>query len=233
MDCLQSRRLLLTAPREQSRAHRAHIQVCKRCERLWQRLGDLERLIERTALVPIPDALAYRVLLLRRPQRLWSHAAAAAVAIVSLVAALFAVDAVETPGFVTTAHVVGPSHPAVVAIAEVMEEDSLPPRPPGDVAEVEEGLKRLGLAFDGAHASARYLGKCHIDKTTDCDRIVVSAADVHANVMIVRDYPISDRVLVEDRRMVALMSPAGRGGYIVIAQSSKAAKRVEKLFVRG
>jgi hypothetical protein len=51
--------------------------------------------------------------------------------------------------------------------------------------------------------------------------------------MPVRDYPITDRVLVEDRRMVVLMSPAGRGGYIVVAQSLKAAKCVEKLLVRG
>jgi hypothetical protein len=233
MDCLQSRRLLLAAPREQSQEHRAHIQVCGCCEELAQRLLDMDRRIERMALVPIPDALAHRVLLPRRPQSMWQYAAAAAVAIASSVAALFAVDVIETPGFVMTAHAVGPTHPAVAAITEVVEEDPLPPNPPAGGVEVQQGLKRLGLAFDAGHASARYIGKCHIGGSSDCDHIVVSAPDVHANVMLVRDYPISDRVLVEDRRMVALMSPAGHGGYIVVAQSFKAAKRVEKLLVRG
>jgi hypothetical protein len=233
MDCLQSRRLLLAAPRRQSQAHRAHVDACPGCANLAQRLLDLERRIERIALVPIPDALAHRVLLPRRSQSMWQHAAAAAVVIVSSLAALFAVDVVEPPGFVTTAHAVGPTHPAVVAIAEVVEEDQLPPVPPAEGANVQRGLKGLGLAFQAGDARARYVGKCHINGSGDCDHIVVSAPDVHANVMLVRDYPINDRVLVEDRRMVALMSPAGHGGYIVIAQSLKAAKRVEKLLVRG
>lgn len=237
MDCLKSRRLLLAAPSEQSQEHRAHIHVCRHCESLAQRLLESDRFLERMALIPIPDGLAYRVLhralLLRPPQSMWQYAAAAAVAIASSVVALFAVDAIESPGLATTAHAVGPTHPAVVAIAEVVEEDALPAVPPVEGARVQQGLKGLGLAFNAGHASARYVGKCHIDGSSDCDHIVVSAPDVHANVMLVRDYPINDRVLVEDRRMVALMSPAGHGGYIVVAQSLKAAKRVEKLLVRG
>jgi hypothetical protein len=236
MDCLNSRRLLLAAPREQSQEHRAHINVCRHCESLAQRLLELDRFIERMALIPIPDGLAYRVLhraLLLRPPQMWRYAAAAAVAIASSVVALFAVDGIESPGLVTRAHAVGPTHPAVVAITEVVEEDALPPIPPVEGARVQQGLKGLGLAFNAGHASARYVGKCHIDGSSDCEHIVVSAPDVHANVMLVRDYPIKDRVLVEDRRMVALMSPAGQGGYIVVAQSLKAAKRVEKLLVRG
>jgi hypothetical protein len=233
MDCLHSRRLLLAAPREQSQEHRAHIDVCQRCSNLAQRLLDLDRRIERMALVPIPDALTHRMLLPRRTQSMWQYAAAAVVVIVSSVAALIAVDVVETTGFVATAHAVGPTHPAVLAIAEVVEEDQLPDVPPAEGAVVQQGLKGLGLAFDAGHARARYVGKCHIDGSGGCDHIVVSAPDVHANVMLVRDYPINDRVLVEDRRMVALMNPAGHGGYIVVAQSVKAAKRVEKLLVRG
>jgi hypothetical protein len=237
MDCLQSRRLLLAAPREQSQEHRAHIHVCPRCEGLAQGLLDLDRLIESVALAPIPDGLAHRALAraLRLPRRLssWQYVAAALVGIASWVVAFFAFDGIESPGFAVMAHAVGPTHPAVVAIAEVVEEDQLPAFPPVAGAEVQKGLQGLGLAFDAGHASARYVGKCHIEGSSDCDHIVVSSPDVHANVMLVRDYPIKGRVLVEDRRVVALMGPAGRGGYIVVAQSPKAAKRVEKLLVRG
>jgi hypothetical protein len=238
MDCLQSRRLLLAAPREQSREHRAHIHVCPRCEGLAQGLLDLDRLLESVALAPIPEGLTHRVLpralRVRRPRSLWKYAAVALVAIASTVAALFASEVIDSPVFAVTAHAVGPTHPAIVAISEVVEEDRLPALPPVEGAEVQEGLKGLGLAFDAGYASARYVGKCHIEGSSDCDHIIVSSPDVHANVMLVRDYPIKGRVLVEDRRVVALMGPAGRGGYIVVAQSTKAAKRVEKLLlVRG
>jgi hypothetical protein len=237
MDCLQSRRLLLAAPRDPSQEHRAHLGICRPCETLARRLLELDRRIERTALVRMPDALAdrtlHRLTPLQAPQSMWQYSAAATVAIAASLASLFAVDVVDSGGFVAQAHAVGPTHPAVVAIAEVVEEDRLPPVPPVEGAQVQQGLKGLGLAFHPGHASARYIGKCHIDASSNCDHIVVSAPDMHANVMLVRDYPINDRVLVEDRRMVALMSPAGRGGYIVVAQSLKAAKRVEKLLVRG
>jgi hypothetical protein len=233
MDCLQSRRLLLSAPREHSAEHRTHIGGCRACARFARRLLDLDRRVERAALVPIPDALAHRVLLPRRVRSMWQYTAAAAIAIGSALAAWFAGDGVDSRGLVVTAHAVGPTHPAVIAITEVIEEDRLPAPAPVDATEVLQGLKRLGLAINASHASARYVGKCRIGGSSDCDHIVISAPDVYANVMLVRDYPINDRVLVEDRRMVALMSPAGHGGYIVVAQSSKAARRAEKLLVRG
>ena len=41
------------------------------------------------------------------------------------------------------------------------------------------------------------------------------------------------QLLVADRRMTALLSPAPAGAYIVVAESPKAVKRAQKLFVQG
>jgi hypothetical protein len=40
-------------------------------------------------------------------------------------------------------------------------------------------------------------------------------------------------VLVADRQLVALVSPVRDGGYIVVADSAKTAKRMEKLIIKG
>lgn len=233
MNCLQSRRLLLAAPREQSEEHRVHISTCERCANLAHRLTDLERDIEAAALVPVPEALTHRILLPRRGAAAWRYATAAVLVLVSAVLGLIAADVVEAPEFAPTVQAVGPLHPAVAAIAEVMDDRSElnAVAPNGD--EMQLGLKRLGLSLKAGETIAHYVGKCHIDGSSDCDRIVLSTPNAYANVLLVPDYPLPARVLVEDRRMVALVSPAGKGGFIVVADSPKNAKRVEKLLVRG
>jgi hypothetical protein len=232
MNCLQSRRLLLSSPRERSAAHQAHISTCERCANLALRLGDLDRSIENAALVPVPDALTHRILLRQGEPRTWRYAAAAAVALLSIGISLVAAEVVEAPGFPTTVQAVGPTHPAVIAIAEVVEDSGSLDRTTRNDAHMEHGLKRLGLSLKPGAAVA-HIGACRIEGAAECEHIVLSTPEAYANVMLVPDYPLSDRVLVTDRRMVALVSPAARGGYIVVADSVKAAKSVEKLFVRG
>lgn len=48
--------------------------------------------------------------------------------------------------------------------------------------------------------------------------------------MLVPDYPFADRTVVSDRRMVALVNPAGTGGYIVAAST---ARRMERLLIKS
>ena len=230
MNCLQSRRLLLAVPREQSSEHRAHIQACATCATLAQRLPELERRIEDAVLVPVPDALTHRILLRRHGRRIWQYAAAAAVAIASVLGWLWAADVVEAPDFPRTLQVVGPMHPAVAAIAEVMDDAARPATT--DSAEMEAGLKDLGLMLKRGQTSAHYVGKCHIEGSIECEHIVLSTPDASANVMLMPDYPLTDRMLVSEGRMVALVNPAGKGSYIVVAKSPKIAKRVSKLLVR-
>jgi hypothetical protein len=232
MNCLQSRRLLLASPRERSSGHQGHISACESCGRLAQRLGDLDRAIESAAFVRVPDALTHRILLRRREPSVWQYAAAAAVAILSIAMGLIATDVVEAPGFPQTVQAVGPTHPAVIAIAEVVDEGSSLDQAPSD-AQMEHGLRRLGLSLRPGTAVAHHVGACRIDGAIECEHIVLSTPNAHANIMLVPDYPMTDRVLVTDRRMVALVSPVARGGYIVVADSAKAARNVEKLFVRG
>ena len=233
MNCLQSRRLLLASPRERSAQHQEHIATCEGCGRLAHRLGDLDRSIEHAALVPIPDALTHRILLRRREPAVWKHAAAAAVGILSIAIVFTTMDVVDAAsGFPKTVEAVGPTHPAVAAIAEVVD-DKGPDHAGRNDAHMEQGLRRLGLSLKPGVAVAHHVGACHIEGASECEHIVLSTPEAHVNIMLVPDYPLTDRVLVTDRRMVALVSPVARGGYIVVGDSAKAARIAEKLFVRG
>ena len=230
MNCLQSRRLLLAAPREQSTEHRTHILTCETCAKLAQRLPELERRVEDAVMVPVPDALTHRILLRRRGRRIWHYAAAAVVAVASVLAGLLAADIVEAPGFPGTRQVVGPMHPGVAAIAEVMNDTVRSATT--DNADMEAGLKDLGLTLKRGQASAHYVGKCRIEISPACEHIVLSTPDAYANVMLMPDYPQTDPMLVSDGHLVALVNPAGKGSYIVVAKSPKMAKRVSRLLVR-
>ena len=236
MNCLESRRRLLAAPRERDPAHEEHLADCPACTKLMAELAELDRSIERAAAVAVPEALAHRVLLKRRARGGWHYAAAASLAAACISAAFVGAGVVHAPGFAPTAEAVGPSHPAIAAIAQVADEDvesSYATTASSDRAEIEQGLKRLGLTLKAGEATAYYVGKCHVTDSGPCDRIVLSTPDAHANVMLVPNYPMGDRVLVSDRRMTALVNPAAGGGYIVVADSARTAKRLEKLLVKG
>jgi hypothetical protein len=197
----------------------------------------MERELEDAALVSVPDALAARILLV--PRGIGSRRYALAAVLAGIVAGLGLLTSgiVNAPGVThgRPVQAVGPTHPAVAAIAEVANEEtaSTALSETEEKADTEQSLKRLGLSLKDGEASVHYLGKCRIEGSTECEHIVLSTADGHANVMLVPDYPLPDRVLVTDRQMVALVSPAGPGGYIVIADSEKTVRRMEKLIVKG
>jgi hypothetical protein len=236
MDCLACRRSLLAEPRPRTIEQQPHLADCADCARFAQRLTGLERVLEDAVLVPVPDAIAARVLLERHAETHRRCARAAVFAGVFAIAALFGVGVLEAPALRETATVraVGPAHPAIAAIAEVADEDGEPTaRSPEQSVEMQDTLRRLGLTLKVGHASAYYLGRCHINATSTCEHIVLSSDDGYANVMLVSDYPLHERLLVRDRQMVALVSPVRDGAYIVVADSAKTAKRMEKLIVKG
>jgi hypothetical protein len=229
MDCLACRRLLLTSPRSHIVEAREHLATCAACSRFRTELDDLERRIDEAALVAVPDALVHRILLGNRRRPIWHYAAAATIVIVTGVSAMFA-HMLDT-GLPTPVEAVGPSHPAVAAISLVINDRQELERQ-GDVVEMRERLRQLGLALDSSHVHAYYAGKCQLPGA-ECDLIVLDAPDGRANVVLVPDYPILGQALVADRRMIALVSPAKQGGYIVVADTPKVAKRMQRLFRRG
>lgn len=230
MNCLMNRRLLLSSPRHPTREQLQHIESCARCARFQRELSTLDGELEETALVPVPDALAERVLLRQRDRRFWNFASAAFL-VLAIGASLIAVPALsDFDAFGRGVDAVGPGHPAVAAITLVTDERLELPKS-GDSVLMEDELKRLGIALKG-DAYAYYAGKCQLSGT-ECDLIVVSTPDAYANVVLVPDYTAVKRIVVEDRQMVALVNPARSGSYIVVARSPQLAKRIDRVIRRS
>lgn len=234
MNCLGSRRSLLAAPRARTPEQATHLAECGDCARFASRLDELDGQIADAALIPVPDALAERVLRARtRPPLRWHYAAAAAVLLASAVAIAWP-TLWDTASFPSPLTAVGPTHPGVTAIAVVVEQEPayLDEAHGVDFAAMEEALKRLGLTLKKDGVRVDYAGKCYM-ADAECQHLVLDTPDGHVSVILTPDHPVGQRALVVDRRMTALVSPVGSGGYIVVAGSSRIAKRTEKLFVRG
>ena len=234
MSCLDTRRSLLAAPRERTPALSDHLVTCAECSRLAARLTDLDARIADAALVPVPDALAHRVMRGRSQRRRWPYAAAAALLCASVLIGFAAPQLMDAAGGTDSLQAVGPSHPAVAAIAMVVEQQPayLDEARGIDVGAMEEGLKKLGLSLKKEGVRVDYAAKCYLPDTP-CDHIVLETPDGHVSVILVPDYAVGSRVLIADRRMTALVSPAGQGSYIVVAGSPRVAKRTSRLFVKG
>lgn len=236
MNCLAFRRLLLAAPRENASALHEHLEHCTDCARLARNVKAFDRKLTRAMRLPVPDGLAERILLPRLPtRRRWHYGAAAAAALIAAIAAgTLAPGVLESDEPALAATAVGPFHPAVEAIAMVVEQEPalLKEGRVGDPRVLERKLKELGLELKKANISIRYIGKCQL-RGSDCDHLVLVTPEGHVSVILTADEHPSQRVLVADRRMTALLSPAPAGAYIVVAESPKAVKRAQKLFVQG
>jgi hypothetical protein len=234
MNCLACRRLLLAAPRENASALHEHLEECMDCARLAQNVKAFDRRLARAMRLPVPDGLAERILLPRLATRRWHYGAAAAALVAAIAMGAMAPALLESDEPALAATAVGPFHPAVEAIAMVVEQEPalLKEGRVGDPRVLERKMKELGLEFRKSGVSIRYIGKCQL-RGSDCDHLVLVTPEGHVSVILMADEHPSQRVLVADRRMTALLSPAPAGAYIVVAESPKAVKRAQKLFVQG
>lgn len=232
MNCLETRRSLLAEPRRRTHDLERHLETCAGCSSVASGLTALDDRIADAASLPVPDALAERILLARKPRpKLRYYAAAAAIVLAASLGTILGTSDLIDPA--TTVEAVGPEHPAVAAISEVAQD--VPRAALSDVEasrEMEQVLGRLGLALKKGEATAHYVGKCQVTGAL-CDLIVLSTHDAQANVLLVPDHPLGERVLVSDGRMSALVSPARSGGYIVVSDTPKNARRMARLIVKG
>ena len=234
MNCLESRRALLAEPRRRASAVEEHLHACEPCLLMTGDLENLDRDIGAAASIRPPSGLAERILSSRGSTPSRPYAAAAAVVIASALAVVAGSQLFDISFSPAAVQAVGPAHPAIAAISEVSEDAFRPVQSMAEAPQnVDQVLRRLGLTVKkGEVTAAHYVGKCHVT-ASDCDHIVLSTRDAEANVMVMPDQPVGDRLMVVDRRMSALVQRAGNGGYIVVAETAKKARRIEKLLVKG
>jgi len=236
MNCLEFQKLLLADPRTRTSGQEAHAAECPACAKLARETHEFEARVHQAMQVPVPEALAERVLLrrkVRRPVlRAWALAATLAAAIGA--GLLFYRFADMTEERVLAAVAVGAAHPAVAAIAYVVDNESrlLKEGRSGDPAVMRSALARLGLKLPASGVSVQYLGKCPVPVPSGSgEHIVLKTALGQATLILVPDDPLGSRVTVADRQMTAVAGSIGSGGYILISDSLDRVRRVEKMLM--
>lgn len=241
ISCLEVRRRLLAAPRDRSEDVRAHTSACPGCARFVEAMAALDRRLLKATRVPVPEGLNERVALAQahgsRPGAFRAVGAAAAALLISIAAVTLLGDAEGSGEPALAAETVAQAQTAVSAISMVLDEEPARRQRPAHIdPEVPtERLHDLGLALkkdEKEKVLARYLGRCRVSGRA-CEHLELLTYDGYVTVILMEHEHPAQPVLVADRRMAALLSPAPRGAYIVIAQSPQAAKRAQQLFERS
>jgi hypothetical protein len=235
MTCFEFRRLLMALPREKTAEQEMHMAQCERCARIAAGAVAFESWLEEAILVPVPEALAERVLLRQhmRPAPhygVWAMAATLVIG-VGLGVHLYqtnehARDAVALPAALPG------EHPAVAAISFVLDHEPqlLKENRTGDPQVMVAAFQRLGLKQPADGTTIRYLGKCPVPGGTG-EHIVLTTPYGAVTLILVPDYPVGSRVLVADRQMTAVAQPVRNGGYIVVADSPQTIRQVERMLM--
>lgn len=230
MNCFEFRRLMLADPRQWPEAMQQHRERCANCARLAKQMEGFETAIHEAATVPVPEALADRILLRHKPARSWlpqfefgAWAFAAVLVLAVAVTVHFYDRPADNAGGMITAESLGSNHPAVAAINYVLDFEPalLRENQSGDPAVLTAALEKMHVRLpkDG---KVRYLGKCPVPGGQG-EHVVLNTPDAQFSLILVPDQRYSGRVLVSDRNMVALAAPAssGTGSVILVTNSMK------------
>ena len=234
MNCFEFRKLLLAEPRVRTSEQERHLAECAACASLAREMEEFESRVHDAMRVPVPEALAERVLLRRKIRtpalHIWALAA-------SLVAAIGLGVYLYPPSDdgeerVLPAAALGGAHPAVAAIAHVLDEEPrmLKENRGVDPVVMRAAFMRLGLNLPANGTTVLYFDKCPMTGGAG-NHVVLQTPFGQVTLILVPDRSFGARVLVADRDKTAIASPHGTGGYILIADSLRNVRQTEKLFM--
>ncbi len=222
MNCFEFRRLLLADPRARTPEQEAHLAGCAECASLARGMESFEARLHDAMKIPVPEALADRVLLrhkIRAPAaRAWALAA-------SLVAALgVGIYFYRAPG--------GEDGPAVMAIAHVLEDEPqmLKENRGVDPVAMRAAFTRLGLNVPADGTRVLYFDTCPMMGGAS-KHVILQAPFGRLTLILAPEQSLGPRAVVAYRDRTALVNPVRSGSYIVVAESRQAVKRLEQLLM--
>lgn len=213
---------------------------CAACAALAREVERFDAEIRGAMLVPVPEGLAERVLLrhkVRGPARfrgfrfgVWALAASLIIALGAVIQLYWATNGDQER--VATAAAVGEGHAAIAAITYVLDHEPqlLKANVSGDPAVLKSAIARLGLNLPAEGTTVRYLGKCPIP-SGEGEHLVLQTPFGQVTLILVPEQSLGPRVVVAFRDRTAAVNPVRSGSYIVVADSLRNIKQLEKLLM--
>ena len=193
----------------------AHREACAACAEFAERTRGLEADLERVARVEPPAGLAERVLQdtvapQRRPLHWWGVAAGL---VVVALASLLWPSAERQDRLLALIEHVHSEEPKELARGRV-----------GDPAMLAAAIQTAGIELPGDF-EVRYLGRCPMDGWT-AEHVVIRSPSGEATLLLLPEESMATRVSLSTGGLDALVGPAVRGSYALVARSPDELNRV-------
>jgi uncharacterized protein DUF3379 len=217
MNCLEYRRWKLSDPRRLAEDARTHERECAQCAEFAREVDAADVSIAEALAVRVPEGLAERVLLRRRPARRrwmpWALAAGVAIALTTVLHP-FKSD---------------PSrHYARLAIEHVVMEPESLTTERGDPAMVQAALRSFGGTLKEPIGRIRYVRLCPVEEGTGW-HIVFETPEGLATLILVPDRHIGSAAVADAAGWDALVQPSRRGYYAVVTASRAGTVAADRL----
>jgi Protein of unknown function (DUF3379) len=207
MNCLEYRRTKLSDPRRLPAEAQAHERECAQCLAFAREVDETDAAVAEALAVRVPEGLAERVLLRRRPARLgWAPWALAAGLVLALAATVhpFRDD---------------PAQYARLAIEHVvMEPESLTTERGNDPAIVQAAVRSFGGTLKEPLGRVRYVRLCPVEGGTGW-HIVFETPEGLATLILVPDKHVASAAGADAGGLDAMVQPAPRGYYAIVTAS--------------
>lgn len=220
MNCLELRRFKLADPRHLPGAASEHLLSCEPCRGFARQVDEVDQRVTREVLVEVPDGLSDRMLLrlkpqLRPPLRL---AALAALVVLTIALGLFR-PAIDQTGVeaarIAIAHVT--SEPESFSMWRDVQQ--------GELVRVASGA---GARLTGSLGTVKYLKNCPVPGGTGW-HLVMTTKFGPVTLIIVPGWHLQHGGQVEADGWYARTRPAGRGYYVVVADSLAGVEEAERI----
>lgn len=208
MNCLEYRRCKLSDPRRLPPEAQAHERECAQCQAFAREIDESDAALADALAVRVPEGLAERALLRRRPGRwTWTPWALAAGLVIALA---------------MTVHPSGPDAAeryAKLAIEHVaMEPESLTTEHDNDPGMLEAAVRSFGGVVRAPLGRVRYVRLCPVEEGTGW-HIVFETPEGLATLILVPDKHVASAAGADAVGLDARVTPAPRGYYAVVTAS--------------
>jgi uncharacterized protein DUF3379 len=218
MNCLEYRRAKLSDPRRLPEDARSHERECAQCAEFAREVDATDAALAEALAVRVPEGLADRVLLRRRPSPWrwapWALAAGLALVVVFVVRP-FKPDVSEQYARLAIEHV-------------VMEPESFTTERGTDPAVVQAALRSFGGTMKEPIGRVRYVRLCPVEGGTGL-HIVFETPEGLATLILVPDKHIGSAAVADTAGWDALVQPSRRGYYAVVTTSRAGTVAADRL----
>ena len=223
MNCLEFRREKTRTPRQLSEAARRHAAECAACAAYNDSADRLEDQLEHHLRAPANGGLAERILLqhrLRHVRRIGTAAAAVLVAVTTLAIGFMVERAPPPLPQAAIDHVL--AEPETLLSQQRVEPEAL-----------RAALAAVGARIrDAAPGVPRYAGQCPI-AGTEGRHLVLDTPAGKVSLLLMPERTVSGREVRSHNGLLAVVKPAGRGSYALVADLGSDFADIEALFERN